>query len=89
MDWHDTLDTNYLSNLIFVKLNIGIMTLILVPVLIFFMELVHYYQEKYGSVRVLIAKQPFYIRWTIYYSFLFAIIFLATQGEHQFIYFQF
>jgi alginate O-acetyltransferase complex protein AlgI len=89
MDWHGTLDADYLSNLIFVKLNIGIITLILVPILIIFMELVHYYQEKHGSVRVLIAKQPFYIRWAIYYSFLFAFMFLGIQGEHQFIYFQF
>jgi alginate O-acetyltransferase complex protein AlgI len=88
-DWKGFFNENYLQDLLFTKLNIGLIDIILCPCLIIFMELVHYYQEHYGSVRALIAKQPFYIRWAVYYAFLIVIMFLGIKEEHQFIYFQF
>jgi D-alanyl-lipoteichoic acid acyltransferase DltB (MBOAT superfamily) len=87
-DWHGFLGIESIKNSI-EQLNYYKSELALSVVLIIFMELVHYCQEKYGSMRILIAKQPFYIRWAIYYVALFAIVFFGVQEEHPFIYFQF
>jgi len=57
--------------------------------LIFFLESVHYYQENYGSVRAFISLKPAFVRWTIYYTLLFAIMFWGVYENRQFIYFQF
>ncbi len=57
--------------------------------LILSLELVHYYQEKHGSIRVLINSKPAIVRWTIYCSFIITIILLGVYEQKQFIYFQF
>ncbi len=57
--------------------------------LIFFLEAVHYYQEKRGSMREFISLKPPIVRWAIYYSLLFTIMFWGVYEHRQFIYFQF
>ena len=49
---------------------------------------VHLVQEKYGSIRTLINKQKFAVRWFIYYTSL-VVLFLGLKKSAQFIYFQF
>lgn len=57
-------------------------------VVLLVMELVHAIQKK-TSLTSLLQKQPRYIRWSIYYVFVFAIIYLGIFHNRQFIYFQF
>ena len=57
--------------------------------LIAFLESVHYYQEKQGSVRALINSKPIAIRWIIYYALIIVIIWGGVYENKQFIYFQF
>lgn len=52
------------------------------------METVHILQYK-TSIRVLISKQHWIIRWIIYYAAIFSILNLGTFGSEEFIYFQF
>ena len=52
------------------------------------MEAVHYLQSK-RSINTLVQNQPRYIRWTVYYVFVLAIIYLGVFQNRQFIYFQF
>jgi hypothetical protein len=57
-------------------------------VLIFFLEFVHYYQNR-RSIQEVLATQPAYVRWGVYYGLVFSIIFLGYFNSRQFIYFQF
>lgn len=57
--------------------------------LLIFLAIVHYIQKKHSFSETLIQKQPVYIRWTAYYMFLLAIIFLGVFEDRQFVYFQF
>lgn len=52
------------------------------------LEAVHIVQNR-GGINALIQKQPRYIRWFAYYTFLFAVIYLGVFHNRQFIYFQF
>ena len=56
---------------------------------VFLMELVHFYQENYGSVRLKLAAQKFPVRWFVYIALFFAIILFGAYQDIQFIYFQF
>ena len=40
-------------------------------------------------LRLLISQKPWYIRWALYYSMLFALVFLGVFANQQFIYFKF
>lgn len=53
-----------------------------------FMEFVHFKQRN-TDLRQKIAEQPYWLRWTIYYSLIFAIIVFGVFNKSQFIYFQF
>lgn len=55
---------------------------------IIFMEIIHIMQNKY-KLREWLRSQPFYLRWSIYYTALFLILFLGVYENRQFIYFQF
>jgi D-alanyl-lipoteichoic acid acyltransferase DltB (MBOAT superfamily) len=44
--------------------------------------------ERYDAFAV-IARQPLWRRWALYYAFGFAVVFLGRFGNQQFIYFQF
>ncbi len=63
-------------------------SLVLSLLLIFFLESVQYLQSK-KRISALLSQQPAYIRWTIYYAGIFAIIYLGIFENRQFIYFQF
>ena len=52
------------------------------------MELIHAIQKR-RSINTLIQNQPRYIRWCVYYVFVFAVIYLGVFHNRQFIYFQF
>ena len=49
---------------------------------------VHLVQRK-GSIRNRLATQPTWVRWTVYYSLIFAILLGGRFEARQFIYFQF
>jgi D-alanyl-lipoteichoic acid acyltransferase DltB (MBOAT superfamily) len=55
---------------------------------VLFMELVHRIQKK-RSFNTLLQNQPRYIRWAVYYLFVFVIIYVGVFYNRQFIYFQF
>jgi D-alanyl-lipoteichoic acid acyltransferase DltB (MBOAT superfamily) len=55
---------------------------------IFVMELVHSLQRRH-SFNVLFDRQPRYVRWSVYYLFVFVIIYMGVFYNRQFIYFQF
>ncbi|MBA4419207.1 MAG: membrane-bound O-acyltransferase family protein [Syntrophus sp. (in: bacteria)] len=52
------------------------------------MELIHLLQGR-GSIGQMLAQRPAYLRWTLYYGALAAILLLGNFGSRQFIYFQF
>ncbi len=56
--------------------------------LISFLELVHYIQSR-TNLSKLVNKQPIYVRWTVYYAVIVAILCLGVFNNSQFIYFQF
>jgi alginate O-acetyltransferase complex protein AlgI len=70
-------------------LGYGMFEFLATLVAIVLMEVVHYHQEKYGSVRALWAKQPFAIRWTGYLGITICIILFAYDRQAPFYYFQF
>ena len=55
---------------------------------ILLMESVHLLQRK-RSLRTLIAEQPIWIRWGVYYTVIFAILMFGVFEKNAFIYFQF
>lgn len=55
---------------------------------ILFMMLIHYIERKEGVWQILRTK-PVYIRWSLYYLFVFIIIVFGVFEKNQFIYFQF
>ena len=52
------------------------------------LEGVDWYRRS-RSVGKALARRPLYLRWAIYYAFLFLILALAVYEQQQFIYFQF
>ena len=56
--------------------------------LIGFLEFVHYIQSR-TNLSLLVNKQPIYVRWTVYYAVIAAILCLGVFNNSQFIYFQF
>jgi alginate O-acetyltransferase complex protein AlgI len=62
--------------------------LVLAPVLIAFIEIVHYMQSRVDIERIFLEK-PRYFRWTIYYTSILVILYLGMYQNRQFIYFQF
>lgn len=55
---------------------------------IMFMEIVHLLQRHQG-IRHMLSEKPIWLRWSIYYIMIIAIIFLGEFNNKQFIYFQF
>jgi hypothetical protein len=52
------------------------------------MEFIHIMQSKYRMQEWLKTK-PIYVRWSIYYTFFFLILFMGVWENRQFIYAQF
>ncbi len=74
-------------------LNLGVTTvtktqIILSFTLIIVLELIHIIQIK-GSIRYKVESKPAFIRWSLYYAIVLAIIFLGIYDKREFIYFQF
>ena len=72
----------------FEYLGVSNLNIIILFSLIIFLELIQYIQTK-KSISEILIKQPTYIRWSIYYIFIFSILFLGVFENRQFIYFQF
>ncbi|NTU74239.1 MBOAT family protein, partial [Candidatus Roizmanbacteria bacterium] len=53
-----------------------------------FMELIHVTQKN-ESIADTISRRPVWLRWSVYYVMIFAIIILGKFDDQQFIYFQF
>lgn len=72
------------------NLNLGLIgkELWLAALGIIILEFVHVFQQKYNIYR-LIAGSPVYVRWALYYTFLFALLVFNASGTKAFIYFQF
>ncbi|MDF2430847.1 MAG: alginate O-acetyltransferase complex protein AlgI [Mucilaginibacter sp.] len=70
-------------------LNLGLIgsELVLAVASIVFLEIVHLLQSRINLIQVL-RKQPFLLRWSVYYIFLFVLV-LYSAASRQFIYFQF
>ncbi|WP_246138946.1 MBOAT family O-acyltransferase [Mucilaginibacter frigoritolerans] len=57
-------------------------------IVILFLELIHILQGKM-NIKDFINSQPKYLRWGIYYLFIFLLLLGSTATNSQFIYFQF
>jgi D-alanyl-lipoteichoic acid acyltransferase DltB (MBOAT superfamily) len=71
-----------------VNLPISLSKFALCIVVIAFMEAIHMVQKK-RSLNLLLLQQPRYLRWGIYYLFIFMTIYMGVFENRQFIYFQF
>ncbi len=78
-----TLDVLNLAN-VFTFLNMTKVALAAIVVL----EIVQLVQRR-GSLRAMIAAQPTWVRWAIYYLLVMSILLLGKFAEQKFIYFQF
>lgn len=56
--------------------------------LILFLEIVHFFQRK-KNLSALFALKPIYVRWSVYFIFVFSILLMGVFKDRQFIYFQF
>lgn len=50
---------------------------------------VHYYQEQYGSISILLLKQNLFVRWSIYIFLILSICLFGSFDRLNFIYFNF
>lgn len=62
--------------------------LVLFVAVVLLMEAIHMLQKKH-SLNNLLQAQPRYVRWGIYYIFVFTTIYMGVFQNRQFIYFQF
>jgi D-alanyl-lipoteichoic acid acyltransferase DltB (MBOAT superfamily) len=62
--------------------------LVISVLLIALLEAVHYFQSK-QNISSYFLQRPAYVRWSVYYGYILAILFLGVFGDLQFIYFQF
>ena len=71
-------------------LNLPNITNLLIPglLVIIALETAHALQRRF-QLEVNFSKLPLLFRWTVYYSCLFALLFLGVYEKHSFIYFQF
>lgn len=56
---------------------------------ILLMEVVHWVQERNGSLRTAIRRQPVWLRWSVYYGLVIAIFMFGKFGAGEFIYSRF
>jgi D-alanyl-lipoteichoic acid acyltransferase DltB (MBOAT superfamily) len=73
---------------VFENLGLGKGGIIFCVFLILFLETVHFIQNRKNITEIFLSK-PLYIRWTVYYVLIFAILCLGASASRQFIYFQF
>lgn len=70
------------------NLGLGKLDFLVAVLSIIFMEFIHLLQNSY-SIRNILKKQHFLIRWFTYYALIFSIIIFGVFGKNDFIYFQF
>ena len=56
---------------------------------ILFMEAVHVLQERWESTSAYLSRKPRWLRWSLYYAVIFAILMFGEFSLTEFIYFQF
>lgn len=56
---------------------------------IIIMEVVHYVQRRYGSLRQVLLRQPIWLRWSAYYALVLLIFMFGKLGAGEFIYARF
>jgi len=76
------------TNFIQLPLFFGVDEFILMLLLVLFICVVNYIQEKRGSIREMIRTKPWPVRWALYYLLAMSIV-VGMQKTSQFIYFQF
>jgi hypothetical protein len=88
--WNEIKDVLQGGHLVLIKYLGGIFLIPMVNcvLLITLLELVQSLQKKINMDDYL-QKKPVFLRWTIYYCFVFAIIYFGVFGKREFIYFQF
>ncbi|EKD27830.1 MAG: putative poly(Beta-D-mannuronate) O-acetylase, partial [uncultured bacterium] len=69
-------------------LGIGRKELAMAISLILLLKTVHILQDKISFEKVFVMSNKI-VRWTVYYSIFYGIIFLGVFGKKEFIYFQF
>jgi alginate O-acetyltransferase complex protein AlgI len=74
---------------VFIKdLGLGVFVFWQIVAAVVFMEIVHKY-ENHGKMGERLARQPLWVRWSVYNFVLLWIFFFGFFGEQPFIYFQF
>ena len=53
------------------------------------MEAVHWMQQRDGSIRTVIRRQPAWLRWSAYYGLVMVIVMFGKFGANEFIYSRF
>jgi hypothetical protein len=71
------------------KLNFDYIQMTLMLLLVAVLNVIHLIQERRGSIRDLIRKQPAWVRWVLYVCLCTGILMLGVRGSQQFIYFRF
>ncbi len=71
-----------------VFMNQGIKVFLVSVVAVAIMELVHLIQRN-GSVSALLMQRPAWVRWSVYYLAIIAVLLFGQFGNQEFIYFQF
>jgi alginate O-acetyltransferase complex protein AlgI len=56
--------------------------------LVVLLEIIHIVQKRVSIIEYINAK-PWFVRWGIYYAFVFTLLYLGAPTHNQFIYFQF
>ncbi len=76
------------TNFVQLPLFFGLDEFILMLLLVLFICVVNYIQEKRGSIREMIRTKPWPVRWALYYLLAMSIL-VGMQKTSQFVYFQF
>jgi alginate O-acetyltransferase complex protein AlgI len=71
------------------KLNFDYIQMTMMLLLVAVLNVIHLIQERRGSIRDLIRKQPAWVRWVLYVCLCTGILMLGVRGSQQFIYFRF
>ncbi|MBF0312082.1 MAG: MBOAT family protein [Oligoflexia bacterium] len=88
LGWSNLFDFDFIRDALFLEEK-RMMPFLIVLFLLLLVEATHLLQERQGSIRSKISNSPLFVRWSLYYTVVLAIIFLGKFGKQQFIYFQF
>ncbi|MCC9136457.1 MBOAT family O-acyltransferase [Pontibacter silvestris] len=80
------LNPNTISHILFLDQNITIFVIAVAGILL--LEMLHLVQENI-SINKLLQRQAVWLRWSLYYALIIAILLFGNFGHEEFIYFQF